>query len=238
MEHRVQEEGSQVEIMTLSEVAEYLKLAEKTVLRMVHEEKIPCARVASQWRFMRTVIDDWLLSQMKQLHKDDLEAYVAQRADEPFYRLIQTDLILELKPGSKEEVLAQLIQPLVERKLIRSKAIFLEKLMERERMISTALGKGVAVPHLRHPQENPGGSSLLVIGICRPGTDFEAPDGKKTQLFFLLCSESEVVHLRVMSRLTAILRRKDVPDRILAAGRKDEVIRILDEEDPNRKSEV
>ena len=60
------------EVMTLSEVAAYLRLAERTVLRMVHKEQIPCAKVASQWRFLRSMIDDWLITKMQVVPKNDL----------------------------------------------------------------------------------------------------------------------------------------------------------------------
>jgi len=60
------------ELLTLAEVAHYLKVAEKTVLRMVHNNEIPSIKVASQWRFRRSMIDDWLMSQMKSPPKNEL----------------------------------------------------------------------------------------------------------------------------------------------------------------------
>ena len=58
------ENREQKEVMTLGEVASYLKVAERTVLRMVHNGEIPCAKVGGQWRFLRTVVDDWLISRI------------------------------------------------------------------------------------------------------------------------------------------------------------------------------
>ena len=60
------------EIMTLSEVASYLKIAEKTVSRMITRGEIPCTKVASQWRFMKSMIDDWLISRMNVVPQNDL----------------------------------------------------------------------------------------------------------------------------------------------------------------------
>ena len=53
------------EVMTLEEVAEYLQVSQKSILRMAQSGKIPAAKVASQWRFMRSVVDDWLMAQME-----------------------------------------------------------------------------------------------------------------------------------------------------------------------------
>ncbi|HEB11433.1 MAG TPA: DNA-binding protein, partial [Spirochaetales bacterium] len=58
MDYIGQRDQNTLDIMTLSEVAQYLKLAEKTVLRMVHRGSIPAVKIASQWRFLRSVINE------------------------------------------------------------------------------------------------------------------------------------------------------------------------------------
>jgi len=217
------------QVMTLAEVARYLKLAEKTVLRMVHKGEIPCAKVASQWRFLRPMIDDWLVAKMQVIPKNDLARLIENGSDTvPLSRLIREELIvLDVRPGGKQEVLGQLVQPLVENNLVDEKERFLEKLMDRERMVSTAVGRGVAVPHLRNPRENPGGGPVLVVGICRAGTDFGSPDGEKTHLFFLICTDSEVVHLRVLARFNSIVRKGDTVSGLIRSNTRTEVMQAL-----------
>ncbi len=217
------------EVMTLSETAKYLKLAERTVLRMVHRNGIPCAKVASQWRFLRTVVDDWLITRMKVVPQNDLAGLIASGLDiVPLSRLIREELILtDLQPGPKDRVLHQLVQPLLEQKIIENGEAFVEKLLQRERLVSTGIGKGVAVPHLRKPQDNPRGEPVLVVGLCREGTDFDALDGRKTYLFLLLCTDSEVVHLRVLAKLNTILGNPEALGRLTRAREKDEIVRIF-----------
>jgi len=216
------------EIMTLSEVATYLKIAEKTVSRMITRGEIPCTKVASQWRFMKSMIDDWLISRMNVVPQNDL-AKILENPEGliPFTRLTSEDLILDnVKAGTKKDILAQLIVPLVEQEIIEDADDFLRKLLTREKMVTTGIGRGVAIPHLRHPKENPGGGPRMVVGICRNGTDYESMDGKLTHLFFLLVSDSEVVHLRVMAKLNQILREGDFVTRLMNA-KKAEVLPIL-----------
>jgi PTS system nitrogen regulatory IIA component len=227
---RVHSEGGETgEIMTLSEVAVYLRLAEKTVLRMVHKGQIPCAKVASQWRFLRSMMDDWLIAKMRVVPQNDLARLIESSPEVvPLSRLLKAEyVILDIRPGTKEDVLHQLVQPLLRSQFIDREGPFVDKLLERERIVSTAVGKGVAIPHLRNPQENPGGGPLLVVGICREGTDFEAPDGEKTHLFFLLCTDSEVVHLRVLAKVNRIAGRKDAMARLICAESPAEVLQVL-----------
>jgi len=216
------------EIMTLSEVAAYLKIAEKTVSRMITRGEIPCTKVASQWRFMKSMIDDWLISRMNVVPQNDL-AKILENPEGliPFTRLTSEDLILDnVKAGTKKDILTQLIGPLVQQEIIEDAEDFLRKLLTREKMVTTGIGRGVAIPHLRHPKENPGGGPRMVVGICKAGTDYESMDGKMTHLFFLLVSDSEVVHLRVMAKLNQILREGDFVTRLINA-KKNEVLPIL-----------
>lgn len=216
------------EIMTLSEVATYLKIAEKTVSRMITRGEIPCTKVASQWRFMKSMIDDWLISRMNVVPQNDL-AKILENPEGliPITRITSDDLILDnVKPGSKKDILTQLIVPLVQQEIIEDAEDFLRKLLTREKMVTTGIGRGVAIPHLRHPKENPGGGPRMVVGICKAGTDYESMDGKLTHLFFLLVSDSEVVHLRVMAKLNQILREGDFVSRLINA-KKTEVLPIL-----------
>jgi PTS system nitrogen regulatory IIA component len=215
--------------MTLPEVAAYLRLAEKTVLRMVHKGQIPCAKVASQWRFLRSMIDDWLVAKMRVVPQNDMARLIESSPEAvPLSRLLNEQyVVLGIRPGSKEEVLRQLVRPLLSSQFIDREKPFVDKLLERERIVSTAVSRGVAIPHLRNPQENPGGGPVLIVGICADGTDYEAPDGEKTHLFFLLSTDSEVVHLRVLAKVNRIVRRKQVMARLVGAGSPAEVMQIL-----------
>ena len=236
MDNRVHDKKAENYIMTLGEVADYLRLAEKTVLRMVHNGKIPCAKVASQWRFMRALIDEWLMSQMKGTPQNDLARLIESKSDiVPLSRLIREDfIILDVKPGSKEEVLSQLIQPFINKGILKDSKRFLEKLMYREELSSPAIGRGIASPHIRDPRENSQGGPVLCVGICKKGTDFEALDGKKTHLFFLLYTDNEVVHLRVLAKLIGILRNDESVSQLMAAISKEENIKYILKEDQER----
>ncbi len=226
--------GDQIdtEIMTLSEVAAYLKIAEKTVSRMIIRNEIPCTKVASQWRFMKSMIDDWLISRMNVVPQNDL-ARILESPEGliPFSRILSEELILtNLKPGTKKDILNQLVEPLVEMEVVDDKEDFLRKLLAREKMVSTGIGRGVAIPHLRHPKENPGGGPRLVIGICPEGTDYDSMDGHATHLFFLLISDSETLHLRTLAKLNGILREGDFIKRFSSCDQGEHMKLLLEAE--------
>jgi PTS system nitrogen regulatory IIA component len=226
------------DIMTLGELASYLKLAKKTILRLVHRRELPSFKVASQWRFKRSLIDEWIMTRIQDIPSSDLNKLVQHdRVSVPLSRLLKEEfIILDVAPGTKEEILRQLVRPFAEQNIILDEEAFLEKLLQREEMVSTAIGRKVALPHIRNPRENPQGGPYLVLAVCKEGTDFGSLDGEATHLFFLLSAGSEVVHLRLMAKITLLLRKKNVIQGLLAATEARRVISLILEQE--RKMEL
>jgi len=219
------------EVMTLTEVADYLKVAEKTVLRMVHRNELPSVKVGNQWRFLRTVIDEWLRRRM-QANGDGALASLPREEPEqgpaPVARLMVPErTVLALTPGTKEAVLSQLAECLRTSGVPGADRGYLEKLMQRERMVSTAIGHGIALPHARHPEDNPVEGPLVVVGRCLPGTDFAAPDGELVYLFFLVLARADVHHVRVMARLARLLNHASVVAQCLKARTTQELLGVF-----------
>lgn len=217
------------EVMTLSQVAEYLQLSEKTVLRMCQKGDIPGAKIASQWRFMRSVIRDWLAGQMQTMPSTEL-AEIAQhsKTNLTIHELMRPDfVILDLKAGAKEFVLKQLVDPLIKTSFARQPQKLLNSLIERERMMTTAIGHGIAIPHPRKPIEGMFPEPAVVLGICPEGAAFDALDDRLVHLFFVICSTKEEIHLQLMARVSWLCRKEDVVTALSKAKSKTEVSEII-----------
>jgi PTS system nitrogen regulatory IIA component len=219
------------EIMTLSEIARYLKVSEKTVTRMVKAGDLPGGKVSSQWRFQKTVIDNWLTAKIQEAQDEDLTHIMASQSPIlPLPRLIPDEhILLDIHPGSKRQVLSQLVRPLMVTKAVLNPGSFLMSLMDREDMVSTALTDGVALPHVRDQKTSGVKETTMVLGVCAEGTDVGAMDGKPTRLFFLLCATDAAKHLRLMAKLTLMLRRSQMVERFCACTSVREIKDLLTE---------
>ncbi|MBN2617516.1 MAG: PTS sugar transporter subunit IIA [Spirochaetales bacterium] len=195
------------EILTLQEVAEYLQLSDKTILKMVKEGEIPCAKIANQWRFSKIMLDDWITAKMEVIPQNDFSRLVEKEYDFiKISRLIdENSIILDLQSTNSSDVLEELAECAYKNELVNNKDEFIKKLIEREKLTSTSIGKGIALPHLRKPCGTMVTEPKIVVGYSKEGIDFSSLDGEKTFLFFLLLSDSEVVHLKILSKLTQIL---------------------------------
>lgn len=220
-------------ILTLSEIAKYLKISEKTTLKLVQTGEIPGAKISNQWRFMRDVVDDWLISKMQSVGKADLLNVISVAKD----NISLLDLIgpgrilLDLSPGDKGSILKQMMQPLISEGIVKKPDAFLKSLLEREATVSTAVGHGIAVPHLRYPDGKNIQAPCMVIGRCRDGVDYDSLDGDPTYLFILPCSPSETIHLKIIARLSLMFRLPGIVDRFRGAQTAKQVVRLLQDAD-------
>lgn len=232
MENQNNQEPQQV--MTLSEIANYLKVSEKTILRMAQGGDIPGAKISNQWRFMKTMIDDWFTMKMQATTKSDL-AKVISTADKivPVSKMITADrIILDLPQNAyRKEILTALVEPLKNSGLTTNATGFVEKLYERENMISTAIGHGIAVPHAREPEECGIKENCIVLGISPKGTDFNSLDGEKTYVFFLVCAMTDIMHLHLMAKVSMIMKNGNLVEKLCACKDKQKVIELLRETD-------
>lgn len=211
------------EIMTLKDVAEYLRINERTVAKLANEGKIPSMKVASQWRFSREAIDAWLTSQMRPAKGTQTEPPRVHLAD-----LMRPDAVrLSLSSTTKEGVLHEMTDLLADAGIIKSPKRLLDVLLERERLCSTGIGRGMAFLHPRRVMADMVGEPVLAFGRSERGVDFDAVDGEPVHCFFLDCATSDRMHLAVLARLSRILADDGLLEQLEAAGDAGAVIEAV-----------
>lgn len=135
-------------------------------------------------------------------------------------------VVTGLRPGPVREVLERLVAPLAEAGEIDDAGALVDRLMRREGLQSTGIGSGVAVPHcICDELERP----RVVVGVCPPGTEYQALDDRPVQLFFLFLSPRDEVrrHVRLLARIARLTRRPALLEQIRSAGEPDEVVEAL-----------
>src|SRR5512144_1001539 len=103
-------------------------------------------------------------------------------------------------------------------------------LLERERLASTAIGEGVAIPHGKLDAV---GKLVAVVGRAPEGVDFDSMDGRPTHLFFVLVApeNSTGVHLKALARISRLFKDPEFRERLLAAPDASAMYRVVVEED-------
>ena len=149
------------------------------------------------------------------------------------HSLLSEELIVpDLGSRTRDEALKEIVGVMKSGgRVSRAKNLY-DKLVQRERLGSTAIGDGVAVPHCRFKGVK---SPIVALGISRPGMDFGSLDGKPTHLLFTIVSSPDdpSTGLRVLAAVAQLARKATaLPGRVLEARSPRAVIDIIrDEED-------
>jgi len=143
--------------------------------------------------------------------------------------LARERVLPELSGSTKPEVLEELSRLLGGTAPGIDSARILPVLRDRERLNSTAIGDGIAIPHGRMP-----GLTRVLGGFARSsrGVDFESIDRKPTQLFFvLLVPDDAALHLKALARISRLLKDRDFRDRLVRLDTQDALFDAIVAED-------
>ena len=144
--------------------------------------------------------------------------------------VLQKEAILaDLKAQNKKGILEELVVPVTEIAQVNQEDL-VKVLLEREHLGSTGIGGGIGIPHGKMKDLE---SLVLGFGLSRKGVDFESLDGKPAHIFFLLVTPeiSTGLHLKLLARISRILKNETFKDRLLGASDRDEILDIIKEED-------
>jgi nitrogen PTS system EIIA component len=145
--------------------------------------------------------------------------------------LTSEDLIAsQLSGKSKAEVLTELAHHLASRYEEVDERRLVEVLWERERLGSTAIGDGIAIPHGKLAGLR---GVVGMFGRHKEGVDFDSLDGNPTRLFFLLVAPEESVgqHLKALARVSRLLKDSAFRGHLVDAGSAAEILTLIRSED-------
>jgi PTS system nitrogen regulatory IIA component len=145
--------------------------------------------------------------------------------------LIQKEFIIdELKSKSKKEVLYELSESFLRGNISVDPDAMVEVLVEREKLGSTGIGDGIAIPHGKLPGlEN----LIMSFGRSHKGIDFDALDGKPVHIFFLLMApeNSAGQHLRALAKISRMLKEEEFRKTLMDMDSSDDIYHVIEKKD-------
>jgi PTS system nitrogen regulatory IIA component len=138
----------------------------------------------------------------------------------------EKNIIPELKAKDKRGALEELAEAISEHEPAVNKNDLVKVLLERERLGSTGIGDGVAIPHGKlNGVKNP----IISFGRSKDGLDFDSMDGQPAYLFFLLVApeNSAGVHLKALAKIAKILKSGAFRKKLLGAGTRADLYQAI-----------
>jgi len=213
--------------LTAKEAAEYLKLAERTLVRLAHEGKIPGVKIGGQWRFRRALLDEYLDTLASESVATAGTA-PAQVIDAPLEEILTVNQIIpDLEATNRSEVIHSMVARVTKLGLVKDQGWFEAALAARERLVPTAVPEGVAFLHARHRAVDKFPTQFIALARSSDGLVFGSPDMGKTHVFFLLALRNDALHLRWLSRLAWIVRNPGRLGRLIESESAKDILAVL-----------
>jgi PTS system nitrogen regulatory IIA component len=219
--------------LSVQDSARLLSVSEKTIYRWVKQGKLPAYRINEQYRFNRAELLEWATSQRVNVSADIF--------NEPHNGLAPAGLVDSLRAGGvhyrvggndKSEVLRSAVDlmPLPEKV---DRQFLLQVLLARESLGSTAVGKGIALPHVRNPVVMHVARPMVTLCFLEKPIEFGALDGQPVHTLFTMPSPTVRAHLHMLACLSFALQQSAFSEVILRPGSREEIFAACETVDRN-----
>ena len=224
-------------------LAAYLHLTPEQIRKMASRDRLPGRRVGGKWRFSRPEIHQWFEQKIGLSDEQELTAVEKvldrqneMKPEEPFHipdLLAVENTYVPLLARTKKSVIQQMCELSAQTGKLWDPEKMADAILSREELHPTALGNGVALLHPRRPMQSIIGDAFLALGVTSSGIPFGGPRGCLTDVFFLIGSTNESVHLRVLARLSRLIQQPELLDNVRAAESPSEAWQVISAADEN-----
>lgn len=221
-------------LWSLQDVSSYLHVAEKTVTRMIQRGEIPAVRVGNQWRVIPAQLHEWIQrsssrpGSIRDLLRQDPTAV-------PIDRLLHPEgIVVHASVSNRDQVFDELARAVNRVYPAIDISAYGRSLKAREELVSTSLGGGIAVPHVRDTRENPAESLDLFLLTTERPVNF----GRGAcSVFCLACTDDLVLHLRLMQKVSYVMGVGGAAETVLQQNSANDVISTIIQLERNQNYE-
>ena len=209
------------DILTIEEVAKYLRVSDRTVYDWAQKGEIPAGKIGTVWRFKKSEVENWVNAKLSSssLGQNDSEVQVKN--------ILSPDRIVFINHSTKHDAIVQLSQVLATAPQIKNASELTTEILKREELMSTAIGKGIAIPHVRLSSVT---DLVMAVGVCKkPITDYQTIDETPVDLLFMIAAayNQHSLYLKTISHFCGKLKQESLHENIINAKDAQEVFSLL-----------
>jgi PTS system nitrogen regulatory IIA component len=230
--------------LKIKDVAELLNVSEKTIRRWLADGKIPAYRLNSQYRFSRIEIENWVmacklsknqpsflsLANEEKNHPEELteeEPKVGMQQFSLYRAMHKGGVFTDIEGTTKDKIIGNTMQR-VAGLLGRDPEVLTELLLDRERLMPTALNHGIAVPHSREFVFK-GPFDVAVVVFPKTPIDYGALDGEPVHTLFFLFASGDKQHLHLLAKIAHLSGNQEAQTFFRTRPQKTEVLEYIRE---------
>jgi PTS system nitrogen regulatory IIA component len=210
-------------ILTIEEVAKYLRVSDRTVYDWAQKGEIPSGKIGTVWRFKKSEIEQWVNERLSSGRGRGQKQVQTQA-------ILSPQRVLFLDYPYKKDALLTLAKNLATAPQVKNSQELTNEILKREELMSTAIGRGIAIPHIRLQSIT---DLVVSVGISRVDiTDFNPLDDEPVRLVFMIAAayNQHASYLQTLSYFSAKLKNPVLRNSLINAQTEDEVYKLLTED--------
>ena len=212
------------DILTIEEVARYLRVSERTVYDWAQKGEIPSGKIGTVWRFKKSEIEKWVNDRLSSSEKPAL-----QNQQIKVKNILSPDRIVFLNHSTKHDALLALADVLSTAPQIKATQELSVEILKREELMSTAIGRGIAIPHVRLSSVT---DLVMAVGISKVDIiDFQTFDDTPVRLLFMIAAayNQHTYYLQTLSYFSNRLKNQELRDALLEVENPMDAYKLLTE---------
>ncbi|MDR0623062.1 MAG: PTS sugar transporter subunit IIA [Treponema sp.] len=209
------------DILTIEEVAKYLRVSERTVYDWAQKGEIPSGKIGTVWRFKKADIEKWVNDRLS------VNKLTPHLTSIPVDTIISPKRILFLDYSTKRDALLALADNLAKAPQVKNRQELAMEILKREELMSTAIGRGIAIPHIRLASVT---DLVVSVGISKIDiVDFQPLDDEPVRLLFMIAAayNQHAYYLQTLSFFSARLKNRELRNSLLTAQTPQQVYELL-----------
>ena len=208
------------EFLTLRQAANFLKVTDSVVREMIRSNIFKASKKGNTYQIEKAEVDEWLAN----LNEREVEQLALKRSVCRFSDYFKPKFVfLDFNADNKYEAIAEMSKKAKDLKIVKDHRWLYQVVVAREELVSTAIGKGVALLHPRHLHPSKVKKPAIVFGRSKKEIEFDALDNKPVKYFFLLLLHDDVQHLFSISYISKLLMGEDILDQLENAENAEDV---------------
>jgi PTS system nitrogen regulatory IIA component len=211
-----------MEIITAKEVANFLRVSERTVYDWASSGTIPCGKLGTTWRFKRSEVEKWVNKQLSTSSKKNVSFSPIEIGG-----ILNPAHVMLLETDSKDVALLNLLDRLSETGAVSDKSAVSEGIFQREKLMSTGIGLGIAIPHVRLEGID---TLKMAVGVSTVDiVDYESLDEQPIRLIFMILAgkDQHTLHIKTMSAISRRIKNPVLREMVIQARQPEMIYDLL-----------
>ena len=201
------------DILTIEEVAKYLRVSERTVYDWAQKGEVPSGKIGTVWRFKKSEIEKWVNERLSSGTKA-----VAPGNQIQVKNILSPDRIIFLNHSTKHDALVELASNLSTAPQVKYSDELAVEILKREELMSTAIGRGIAIPHVRLSSVT---DLVMSVGISKVDIiDFQTIDDTPVRLLFMIAAayNQHAYYLQTLSFFSSKIKNQELRESLINAA--------------------